>query len=584
MKTYTIKLFTTVVLLGMAIHTNAQEGSNVNREMTLEREYDPSVQDANKVNTLPEIKDPEIQKMPIDYVTLTFPTAPDKEVSILPSGNILTDIEYNKRGGYINFGGGTHMNINGDFGYHILSTSKDKLNLYFSHRSTNGNIKYLQNETKVKAKAYDNIGGVNYKHIFDKAIFKAGGKFGYSAFNYYGQPVISPISSVMIPYDIKTKQNAQTVQVYTGVEAKEEAAIGYLFDFDYTNFSYKYGIGKPADGPTEHAIGVKGGFSAEVSADHRFGVDAGVRYFNYNTPDEQTSSSGISRYESIFENYAEITASPYYRITGSNWNVRLGANLMYITGDDDKFMITPNVDINAEIAEKTEFYVSATGKVQSNSLYELSQINRYSNPSVATAPTQHWLNSVIGIKSGIAPGFWFDFFGGYNIMKNDVLFVPNSIYYENDFGNYSNTLAKTDINHFFVGAGLKFYYQKLLDFSLKGVYNNWDVSRDETEEALELEAFGRPKVEFSIGLTLRPVKNASLALDYYIATDRYALVENTKMKLDNINELNATATYAINDTFGAYVKLNNLLFQRYEWFYGYPLQKFNAMVGINVNF
>ena len=58
MKTiYNVKALCVVALLGSAAAASAQEDvtkeKNLNREMTLEREYDPSVQDASKVNTLP---------------------------------------------------------------------------------------------------------------------------------------------------------------------------------------------------------------------------------------------------------------------------------------------------------------------------------------------------------------------------------------------------------------------------------------------------------------------------------------------------------------------------------------------------
>ena len=58
MKTiYNIKALCVMALLGSVATVSAQEdktkGKNLNREMTLEREYDPTVQDASKVNTLP---------------------------------------------------------------------------------------------------------------------------------------------------------------------------------------------------------------------------------------------------------------------------------------------------------------------------------------------------------------------------------------------------------------------------------------------------------------------------------------------------------------------------------------------------
>ena len=75
------------------------------------------------------------------------------------------------------------------------------------------------------------------------------------------------------------------------------------------------------------------------------------------------------------------------------------------------------------------------------------------------------------------------------------------------------------------------------------------------------------------------------SLDYYLATGRKTFLgksEGEKMK--NINELNLTGTYTLNDTFGLYLKLNNVLFQKYELYYGYPMQSFSAMIGVNINF
>ena len=130
---------------------------------------------------------------------------------------------------------------------------------------------------------------------------------------------------------------------------------------------------------------------------------------------------------------------------------------------------------------------------------------------------------------------------------------------------------------------------------MKGVYNNWKAETDEGELP---QAWGKPEMELNANLTVRPIEKLSIALDYYLATGRYANVRtwgvngNTGMtydkmnefKMDNINELNLTGTYTFNDTFGVYAKLTNILCQKYELYYGYPMQSFNAMLGVNINF
>ncbi|MDL2277652.1 TonB-dependent receptor [Parabacteroides sp. OttesenSCG-928-G07] len=601
MKTiYRTTILSLFLLLGTTATLFAQEeGTNyLNREMTLEREYDPSVQDANKVNTLPSIKEPEVRTVPIDYTTFTLAASPDKEVSLLPSGSIMTGLDYNKRRGYLHLGGGMLMNLDGDFGYHILSTDKDQLNVFFSHRSTNGKVKYLQIDEKIKAKVNDNLGGINYRHIFDNAVFKIGGSFGYSAFNYYGLPmqaadlsgdIYLPSLATLESVDRETKQAAQNINVYAGVQSQEGAAVGYLLDLDYRNFSYKYGITPLADGPTEHAIGLKGDLNTEFNTTHRIGVAAKVNYFNYSLPDVVSHPSGIGSYVAQFENYVEITLSPYYRIHGGAWNLQLGLNTMFISGDDSHFMVTPNVTFDVEVANKTVLYAAATGKVQSNSMYDMSRMNRYIQPNLEVLPTRNWLNATIGIKSGVIPGFWFDIYGGYNIMHDDFLLVPSRSFNTGDFGNFATDFSGLNTNHYFIGATLKYSYQKFMDISIGGIYNDCTIkygdSWDGADPDAEIIPYGRPRVELNANLTVRPTSNITLDFDYHLATDRMThLFGSENVDLGNVSALNAKASYAFNDTFGVYVKLNNLLFQHYDLYYGYPAQGFNLMGGLNLNF
>ena len=92
-------------------------------------------------------------------------------------------------------------------------------------------------------------------------------------------------------------------------------------------------------------------------------------------------------------------------------------------------------------------------------------------------------------------------------------------------------------------------------------------------------------MELNAGITIRPIDKLAVALDYYLATGRSTqLYGEGEYKMNNINELNLTATYTLNDTFGFYVKANNLLAQKYELYYGYPRQRLSAQVGVNINF
>ena len=142
----------------------------------------------------------------------------------------------------------------------------------------------------------------------------------------------------------------------------------------------------------------------------------------------------------------------------------------------------------------------------------------------------------------------------------------------------TGTALQANAKQAFGGVNLKYSYQQLFDINLKGVYNHWSV--DDIDNA-----YGKPEMEVTAGVTVRPISQVTASLDYYLATGRKTyLGMSGGEKMKNINELNLTGSYTLNDTFGLYLKLNNVLFQKYELYYGYPLQSFSAMIGVNINF
>ncbi|OAV66746.1 Outer membrane cobalamin receptor protein, SusC/RagA family [Bacteroidales bacterium Barb6XT] len=607
MKTASYILAAALSVSGIAhAQENATE-NRMNREMTLEREYNPAVQDANKVNTLPAVKEPEVRKVPVDYTDIAFPVNPPKEFNLFPAGSVMTVPNYDCHRGYLNLAGGTYLNLNGDFGYHLLHTDKDRLNLFLTHRSANETVKYIPHEgdmpvrpedEKVKAKLNDNLGGFSYRHAFDKAAFKLGARYGYSAFNYYGLPIepytwiwgYMPESGTALPVagDRETNQVNQLFHAYTGIASKEDAPIGYSLDLGFRNFSYKYGIGTIAEGTAERTFDAKFDLNVALANGQRLGAAGHINYFNYTLPPK--IETPYSWYNSLFENYMEMTLSPYYKIEGGDWHVNLGINVIFFTGADKKTLLTPNIFADVKVADKTVLYAEATGSLQSNSLYDVSRLNRYISPTAAIAPSRHHLDAEAGVKSGILPDFWFDLFGGYKLTSNDFFFIPNrTMPAEGNFNSRYGTMSDMDTKRLFAGARLKYNYLQLFELSLKGILNQWTAklgknwvggSADE-----EFNAYDRPKAEVTANLTASPADKITLSLDYYLAGGLYTrLFGANDVKLKDINELNLTASYGINDTFAAYVKLNNLLFQRYELRYGYPAQGFNAMVGVNLNF
>ena len=640
MKTNNIKIFTGVLLLSSFMFVHAQQqDERLSREMTLEREFDPTIQDANKINRLPEVREPAITRRSIEYSPFTIPANPDKEIIVLPSGDIMTAIPYNKRRGYFNFGGGMYMNLNGDFGYHLLNDERDKLNVYLSHRSMNGEVEYvLEEKVTQKAMFNDNIGGIEYKHIFNPSVLRVGANYGYSMFNYYGLPfglgIYKPwpsLSSMSPPSmestilhllsdslaDRQTNQVNKIINAYAGIQSKEYTNIGYILDFEFIRFMQKYGLAKQilnlnTDGIRANKYTLNLGLNSRFGDGNRLAGLAGkLKYFEYDYP-------GVTNLFVIndslgYPNYWEATVTPYVRFEGDKWKAQLGVNLMMITGDSANYFLSPNITVEAEIADKTVFYVNALGEIRSNDPSELSKRNRYMDFSVITKPSRTWLDATVGIRTGVVPDLWLDFFAGYRMTENEVFFIPSTLR-----GPLYNPVSSSlpapmipafssfytayqpDVSHFHIGAALKYKYMNVFDFSVKGVYNQWSFSVGDDMPPGNydwVKPFGRPAIEVNADLTIKPLNPLALTLGYYLGAERYTLLSgtghdlegtpyigNATIQMKDLNDLNFTASWNFNKTVGAYLKLNNLLFQKQELYYGYPMQRFHGMVGINLNF
>ncbi|MDR1258024.1 MAG: TonB-dependent receptor [Tannerellaceae bacterium] len=586
-----LKTLCTVLLLGVSFVLAAQEeqtGTALSRELTLEREYNPSVQDANKVNTLPEVKEPEITPFPADYATLSLPADLEREIGLLPAARVLQDMKYNQRRGYANIGGGNYLNINGDLGYHILSTDKDRLAVFFSHRSTAGKLKYTEGylkDEKVDAKVNDNLGGFDYRHEFDHSLLHLKATYGYSAFNYYGMsaPNVHAVWPAPVA-DTETNQISQRLTLNAGLESKNAKRIGYVLDFDHTRFSYKYAWDNSMKGIAEYSAGATMKLYTTWGADKQLGVATRLDYFFYTLPALSTAN---------FDNHLEGTITPYYQSEGDFWNFMLGVNIMFVTPEGEnstKLFASPNAGIDVRLGTNSVAYINVKGEIHSNSASQLSRENRYIDPYTGVTSSRTWLDVAAGVKSGILPGFWFHLFGEYKITDDDYFFIPYLT--QEGFGNVSRVLP-IDSKLLRGGVELKYTYRRLFDLVLKGIYNHWNEEEDDLDYRLSTndfqltpkrKAYGRPSTELMAGVNIRPIEKLSLALDYHLVSGRKTLLYNNNREMKDISELNLTASYTFNDTFGAYLNMKNLLFKSYELIYGYPLQGFSIMAGVNIHF
>jgi hypothetical protein len=283
----------------------------------------------------------------------------------------------------------------------------------------------------------------------------------------------------------------------------------------------------------------------------------------------------------LFHSLTKINASAYWNIDGGDYNLSLGAAMNYALDQKNKFLMSPDVQFSWQFMEKASFYADIAGRINENTYLQILNENRYFNPESRIAYSRTPFDGKVGFKSGVIDGLEFDLSGGYKLTLDEHLYSPIA---NNSFAHVSEAeyvnLGTTYISGL-VKTGLIPYTD--LSAKLTGYFYHVDGD-DYIGGGRTFKPWNLPSLTIDLAANVRLNEEILLSANYKLAAGREAYVNNKTVKMKHINELNIGGTYKITDYFSAYAQLNNLFFQKYETWYGYTHQGFNAMVGGNLTF
>lgn len=593
----------------ISLNTFAQKADTVlTRQVYLEREYNPTLNEATKINTAPNIFTPKVQSLSSARFLDQAPqlSLQSNKLGKVASGDIRTDIPFSKQRFYLKAGGGTHGMIDGLLGVRAIDTQNDKLDLAASYSGMSGNVDYEHPTDlikKAKAKYNDLKIGLNYEHHFQPSIFSFGGSFQSMGFNYYGTPFSS--EAILDNLDMDSKQKVDIISFKAGLRSSDQnqGLLKYKGNIAYTSFKSKYGYLPSID------KGPRGGI---LEADVDFYTSLGSGDIGFAASVLNQSFTSKTDYDSPdannFTGMTNVTLSPYYKIGDTNWDVNLGANLSYVDDRSGKFIVTPNVKAQVHINEVNTIYAGITGGVNNNTLLDVLNENRYVNPirKVEYSKTLYDIN--LGFKSGVIPNLEFEVFGGYKHTKNDHLYVAHSTFYNIDgvdlvtWGNLGTPIYdQISTGHF--GGEVK---TKLIPATtLKGRLTGYFYNVKENDKA-----WGRPTFTADITADIKPFDKLTISLQYLLMGGRKGLSSYTHVEADAvgniieltenslptleaevrtmsmkaINEFNVHVEYELLKYLSIYGRVNNVLNQKYEQHLGYTMQGFNALGGVSLKF
>jgi hypothetical protein len=558
--------------------------TKVARDVTIEREYNPVIMDAKKVNQNLVISEPEFEKKEVVYSQYNTPLHLKSPSVTIPQAPLTVMNRTNYKKGYAKLAIAVPLNWEIDFAYPLINTSDCKLNFRIDHEGQwwNGKKKNFRIENNAQTwlhqQYFDTKANLNFQKNFSASELYSNLSYHNRAFNYYGtteifgdKSFIKASKTTTADSLVKRYERFNNIDFNIGYKALPSANFYYDVQAAYHLFSIPSQF-------SEHQIDVKTEFNIPI-AKNSLSFKLGAENLLYSKSKEYN--------DSLQEVSSVIEFSPKFNIKRELYHLHIGLKSFFAINRGQLVNIAPDVELEYYINPKVvSFYLGVTGNYELNSLRALYAENWYLNINQNKMDTYTPLDAYFGFKIKPKSHLFIDAFVRYKILLGQHFFV-NQTYEQIGTSDilYANTFGIIDANWQALNAGihLKYNYKDHFDVFFKGQYNGWYKMKNTTESF----AWNQPTFEISVGGNVNITKDVRLSANYYLASNRKVALPNKVVRLRDIHDFNLSASYTYNNWLTAFLKVDNLLGMipsvRYQNWYGYDVLG-SVMAGVIFSF
>ena len=543
-------------LLGFGLNATAQVNPNdttLNRTVVVEKEYNPIIQGASKVNVLPKVEEPVISTKEVEYAFV--PVMAESVPVALIQPMVAKEFEKLFKPGYLRLGYGSHGNLDARAHYTARISAKDKLGIDFQMGGVDGKINMPFDTNKWKSRYYKTRGGLDYIHQFnslDLNIFAGVDVHNFNLFNVPGI-VLDDNFDFYVPRQNFTKANFGLR--FTSTD--EEARIRYDVGSQFSSYSRKDDI--LDNKMRETLVQTDAKLWMDLNTENKIGLD--VDMFN-----RMVNSK-------LIDNTTTLDLNPYYGLNLNNWKLRLGANIDLGFGYGESFLVSPDVDIQYIFADSYVLYAKALGGRSNSTFTRFETVSPYTFIAGNNRDTYEQLNASIGFKASPIPGLWLNAYGGFQKLKDDL--------YQSVIDEKSplTEFANEDTKNFYVGANIDYNYKDILELGVSAVGRKW-----KTDGINENALLFKPKMELGANILVRPISPLAIAVNYKLISRDEPTVWTNYLAVEDVSNLSINASYLILKNLRVYGLIDNLLNKKYQYYYGYTVQGTNFMAGLSFQF
>lgn len=462
-----------IMMAGLGALAQQKSDSLIMRDLLLEKDYSPQIENAGKVYHSPGTEDIKTNKQAVNFATEGHLIALDKDLVPMQVAESKIDFPEQNRAAYVRLGGGTRANILADAQMNLIRQERQRLEAQAYVRSLPWK-KFLQD------KAGNSVyrGDVRYQYHFNTCALSASISEEYRHWSSLTNTQASWSSDSRLGVNFASKNWDKDFSYALGADA-------HLFHFGNPDI---------AGSALERELNIDADLSYRINDKWKASLDIDLRNMGY----ERAPLSDIFWYD--------IQPSVLYR--WRLWNLGLGLHLSDIIGKDSPFRVAAKASASRSLGEKAAFRLSLDGGENVYSYREGFDINPYLNPKERLQASYSPLHIDAHILWNPLNMLQLEAQVGYQHLRNMAQFSQvDSIKHINDqvfHSSYINT------NVLYAKAAFDFRYGKILHMSGDISYRHYDK-----------QVWNCPALMAHASLEVKPMEALSLTADYHWAGLRY---------------------------------------------------------------
>ena len=545
-----------VFIIGLVSVVSSTAFAQMDNVVEVENNYRPVVKDANKINSLPEIEQTNVNHYNVNYTTTAVPTTNYVFQPMWAAKN--EQLIRSDKKGFATAAYGIDNNVLGRIAYGFDLSKDDELNLDFSSRGHNSEIDNINGTSKWMSRFFTNRFKAGYEHRFDSSSsLLLDASYGTDVFNYQ-----SPTAGL----GYTDKQQNDLVNVNAELTPYSFGNFGIGASVGFSMFNQKY-VTSLVDQAKE--VGVSGSItpSYQLNDDASIDLEACIDYTNYNMAG--------------FDDGLTFNYTPHFYWKSDAVDLKAG---VYV---DQDLHIAPDVDVIFHLHPSFDLYLQAEGGRVYNDFKRFAQMTPYwcLNATEAGFDDQFdQLRAQGGIRMKPIEGLYADLSAGYDISK-DRAEIADFLMDRTTNPTYSPILF-ADGTNFYVNANVKYNYKNRFMADLNGRYNHWTTDFKPTAYAGAYivnwdQILWRPQVELDCSIKVKPIEQLTIGADFLFESFQK---KSNRYERPNTVDLGATISYTFPFRLTLYAKGDNLLNQKYDHYTMYRSPGINFLAGAAITF